>query len=179
MRKLLIVIDMQNDFIFGSLKIDKAKKIISPIKDIIKHFLKNNHSVVFTLDTHDDNLYLDSLEGKGIPIKHCIKGTLGHRIIPSLEEFARDKNTLLKNGFAAKDLISLCEGFDEIYLCGVCTDICVIANGILLRGHFPNKKIFVLGDLCFGTDKESHQNAIKQMEKCLIKNIKGEDCYEK
>ena len=171
MRKILIVVDMQNDFIDGSLGTAEAQKIVPTVKDIIETF---NGDVYFTRDTHDEN-YLITQEGKNLPVPHCIKGSYGWEISSALNtENCRgiiDKPTfgylpiadaLLENG---EDNIS------EITLIGLCTDICVISNAMILKAAFPETKISVIASACAGVTPESHLNALETMKMCQINVI--------
>lgn len=136
--KTLIVVDMQNDFITGSLGTKEARAIVPNVKALIKEFRDHNWPVIFTMDTHNDN-YLSTQEGKLLPVCHCIKGTDGHKLLDDLKE--KDDMVLTKSTFGCLKLgrliLNMFYGVnglpDEIILVGVCTDICVISNALLLN----------------------------------------------
>ena len=172
---ILIVVDMQNDFVFGSLKNDYCKSIIPKMVNYLKTLDKDT-KLVFTLDTHDES-YLNSCEGKKLPIKHCIKGTKGHEIIEELRCFSKDAIFIEKNFFSAgetllRDKLSKFNP-EKITLVGTCTDICVISNALAIKSVFPDSKIEVIENLCAGLDKEGHEAAILSMKRCQIevKNV--------
>jgi len=172
---ILIVVDMQNDFVSGSLKNDYCKSIVPKMVNYLKEVDKNT-KLVFTLDTHDED-YLNSYEGKKLPIKHCIKGTKGHEIVDELRSFSKDAILIEKNFFSAGEVVLknnlLSFNPEKITLIGTCTDICVISNALALKSAFPNSKIEVIENLCAGLDKEGHEAAILSMKRCQIevKNV--------
>ena len=170
--KVLVIVDMQEDFVRGSLANSAAVNIINPIKERIAAARQNKEMVIFTQDTHMDD-YLDTLEGKKLPIEHCIYGTEGWEIIPEFKDEAA--LCVLKPTFGSFDLISRIETIAkamneevEIELTGVCTDVCVVSNCLILRAAFPNSKITVNGNLCAGTTKENHDAALITMKNCQI-----------
>jgi nicotinamidase-related amidase len=180
--KFLIVVDMQNDFVTGPLGSAAACKA----RDNIEAYLKNLDDktyVIFTRDTHEEN-YLDTLEGKMLPVPHCKLYTEGWEVDKRLAEVVADRERLKyadKFTFGAvylhNSIRNVCcfyeEKIDEaeIEICGVCTDICVVSNALLLRAQFPNMKISVLRDLCAGTSTEAHQAALTVMGSCQIEVI--------
>ena len=177
MEKLLIVVDMQKDFVDGTLGTPEAVAIDENVATYVKRF---DGKVIFTKDTHGED-YLNTKEGKTIPVVHCVKGTRGHDFSSavSLARFERiiEKNTkdviIEKDTFGYKhwsELLCLSE-VEEIEVCGLCTDICVIANVILLKTALPEIEITVLGDLCAGTTPEKHLHALEIMKSMGI-NIK-------
>ena len=176
MHKLLIVVDMQNDFITGSLANPDAEKIVPKIAEYIKNF---DGMVIATKDTHFDDNYLEKQEGKRLPIPHCIWGTEGSKIVDDIQKALNDLSEFYcykKGSFGATNMAidlaaSACRfhrTFNEIYICGTCTDICVISNAILCKSFVPEAKIIVLKDLCAGTTPENHENALKAMAQCQI-----------
>ena len=175
MSKLLIVIDMQNDFIEGSLGSNEAVKIVDDVCNEINNFDGN---IIFTKDTHQDD-YLETQEGKNLPIKHCIKGTEGWNFNPKIELLRKEKNIIVfeKNSFASCDIIeyidslSIKENIEYIELIGLCTDICVISNALLIKAFFPEIVIKVNSKCCAGVTSESHNNAINTMKMCQIQII--------
>jgi nicotinamidase-related amidase len=172
MRKLLIIIDMQNDFITGTLANKEGQKIVSKIADYIRTF---TGYIMTTQDTHTED-YMDTQEGKNLPVPHCIEGTSGWQIVPeiqaALDEVAMYPQTFVKNTFGSTHLGDYiarnADHYEEILMCGVCTDICVISNALLLKAYVPEIKITVLKDLCAGVTPESHENALKAMKACQI-----------
>ncbi len=164
--KYLIVVDMQNDFISGSLGSEQAKAIVSSVLEKVKSF---DGTVIFTRDTHGEN-YLKTQEGKNLPVEHCLKGTWGHEICDELKPFAE---TIVDKGvFGSLELpevVKKCRAkIEEIELCGLCTDICVISNAMILKSAFPETKIVVNSKLCAGVTEESHLNALNAMKAVQI-----------
>jgi len=169
MKKLLIVIDMQNDFITGPLGSEEALATVPHIKQKVAEFSQAGHSIIFTKDTHFDD-YLETSEGKSLPVVHCIKGTNGHDIIRDLE--MEDSTVIEKNTFGSLELVNFIESFSgdlqEIELCGVCTDICVVSNALILKAKFPEMKFTVDAKACAGVTTESHEAALLTMKMCHI-----------
>lgn len=164
MKKALIVVDMQKDFVTGTLGSVAAQAIIPQIQSKIKEYKDNGQDVIFTRDTHYDN-YLNTLEGKNLPVPHCIKGTAGWEVIPELDDpecLHIDKETF---GYRSWENF---DQYDEFELCGVCTDICVVSNALALRMFYPEKLITVDANCCAGTSEEAHQAALLTMRSCQI-----------
>ena len=170
MNKLLVVVDMQNDFVTGSLANPEAEKIVPGIVELIKNF---KGYIIATKDRHFDN-YLMTQEGKRLPIKHCIRDTEGYKIIEDIQKVLDEEPNYLgqvcKETFGSTALGETIKGnhYDEIYFVGTCTDICVISNAIICKTFAPESRIVVLKDLCAGTTKENHENALKAMAQCQI-----------
>lgn len=164
--KILIVVDMQNDFITGSLGSEAAERIVPKVKEKIENF---DGRIIFTRDTHSEN-YLDTQEGKRLPVVHCVKGSEGWKICGELSEYAAeivDKPTF--GSLELPDVIRRSEDkIDEIELCGLCTDICVISNAMILKAAFPELKITVDSACCAGVTEESHQTALSAMKAVQI-----------
>ena len=161
--KTLIVIDMQNDFINGSLGTEEACAIVDNVKKKIKEYEKNGDEIIFTRDTHYDN-YLETFEGKKLPVMHCIKNTDGWQIFDGLiTENAKiiDKETFGYTGWNKMK-------FEEIEIVGLCTDICVVSNALILRAYFPDMKITVQSDCCAGVTPKTHEAALETMKMCQI-----------
>lgn len=169
-KRLLIVVDMQNDFVFGSLANPMAEAIIP---SIVKE-MDASDFIIFTRDTHYNN-YLQTAEGKKLPIKHCIKESEGWQIVEPLMKHAYsttipfdfvDKETF---GFHSWDRYhNIISQYDEIELVGTCTDICVVSNALILRALYPEKKIVVKASACAGLTKEKHEAALETMRSCQI-----------
>ncbi len=172
MRKILIAVDMQNDFIDGALGTPEAVAIVDNVKRKIETF---DGEVIFTRDTHFDN-YMDTSEGKRLPIMHCIKGTHGWEIRAELDAL-RKTEAIDKITFGSSTLFEMLEDenardkIDEITLIGLCTDICVISNAIGIKAFLPETKIIVDSACCAGVTPQSHQNALEAMKMCQIEII--------
>lgn len=170
MQDILIVVDMQNDFIDGSLGTKEAVAIVPGVEQKIREF---SGVVLYTRDTHSED-YMDTQEGKNLPVKHCIKGTDGWQICPSLEALRRteafDKLTFGSEelGRALREMNER-EAIGSITLVGLCTDICVISNALLIKAFLPEVPVIVDAACCAGVTPESHANALKAMEMCQIK----------
>lgn len=144
--KLLIVVDYQNDFVNGSLGFEKAQKIENAILRKIKKYHKEEQEVIYTLDSHNSD-YLDTLEGKFIPIEHCIMGTTGHDLYNKVFQQKKERDKVfIKNTFPCLELANFLKDRDdieEVELCGVVTNICVLSNAIMVRSALPNTKIII------------------------------------
>lgn len=164
--KYLIVVDMQVDFITGSLGSALATAIVPRVVEKVKSF---DGKVIFTRDTHFEN-YSETQEGKNLPVPHCIKGTDGWQICPELRPYA--ETVVDKITFGSTELPRLLEGFgdpvDSIELCGLCTDICVISNAMLLKAAFPEVPIAVDSACSAGVSAESHDTALRVMRAVQI-----------
>lgn len=177
--KTLIIVDMQNDFITGSLGSLECQCIVPAVVERLKEALKNNERIIFTRDTHTED-YLNSPEGIKLPVKHCIKGSFGWDIIPELrlpivEEQNRNILFIDKPIFGSVDLLKKIDDEDEIEFCGVCTDICVVSNVLMAKSFYPNAKISVNPKLCAGTSINNHLSAIDVMRSCQIDIIETEE----
>ena len=167
MGNILIVVDMQNDFIDGSLGTKEAVMIVEKVKKEIECFRKNGDNVVFTRDTHTDH-YLSSSEGKSLPVEHCIKGTEGWEISEKLD--VGDSPVFDKPTFGSVRLAEYLSSKnpDEIEIVGLCTDICVISNALMLKAYLPETPITVKSKLFAGVTPESHTRALESMKMCQI-----------
>ena len=164
--KYLIVVDMQNDFTTGALGSSHAAGIIPKVLEKVKSF---EGKVIFTRDTHGTD-YMDSQEGRKLPVVHCVKGTNGWEICDALKPYA--KTVVDKITFGSMELpmiLTSCgEPVEEITLCGLCTDICVISNAMILKAAFPEVKITVDANCCAGVTMESHRTALNAMSAVQI-----------
>ncbi len=169
MKKTLIVVDMQNDFIDGALGTKEAQAIVPNVKKKVEEYKVRGDEIIFTRDTHSGD-YLNTNEGKHLPVKHCIEGTYGWLISDELD-----------NGIGCKVINKYTFGFDgwyhydfeKIEIVGLCTDICVVSNALILKALFPDIDITVDANCCAGVTPESHQAALTTMKMCQI-NVIGE-----
>lgn len=168
----LIVIDMQNDFVSGALGTNEAMEITERVISKVRAFRGN---IIFTLDTHGED-YLETQEGKLLPVRHCIEGSEGWHLIRDLDELQKEKGfpVYKKNTFASRNLaedlyeINRKHPIKSIELIGLCTDICVVSNALMIKGFLPEVPIYVDPTCCAGVTAERHEAAIKTMESCQI-----------
>lgn len=171
--KVLIVIDMQNDFTTGVLGNEQTAAVVERVADEIKNFRENEKDgrIIATLDTHFAD-YLKTQEGKNLPVPHCIRYTEGWSFDPLVKEaLGDDFKVVEKLTFGAIDLpivVGWEETIEEIRIIGVCTDICVISNAMIVKSAFPEIPVKVIADCCAGTTPESHENALNAMKACQI-----------
>lgn len=167
-KNVLVVVDMQKDFIDGALGTKEAVQIVDNVAELIKSF---DGEVVFTRDTHFDN-YLETQEGKKLPVPHCIKGTDGWELDKKLEALRLDGMKVFeKVTFGSMELaayLQSIETLEHVTLIGLCTDICVISNALLIKAALPEAEISVVERCCAGETPESHQNALAAMKMCHI-----------
>lgn len=167
MKKILVVVDMQNDFIDGALGTPEAVAIVPYVKELIEGF---DGKVLFTRDTHFEN-YMDTEEGRNLPVPHCIKGTEGWQIRAELDAL-RTTEAIDKITFGSRDLVDVlaAEGeIESITFVGLCTDICVISNAMVVKSFFPEIPLLVDAKACAGVTPESHSRALEAMKVCQIK----------
>ena len=169
MSKYLIVVDMQNDFIDGSLGTAEAQAIVPAVKARIARANVEGWNVIATLDTHEEN-YLETAEGRKLPVRHCIRDTQGWQISDALKPELTNATMLEKPTFGSVRLPGLIEPADdlEIELLGLCTDICVVSNALLLKASFPEVRIAVNAACCAGVTPEKHRAALETMASCQI-----------
>lgn len=169
MKKLLVVVDMQNDFVGGALGTAEARDIVSTVVGKVVDAINTDATVVFTRDTHEAD-YLETKEGQMLPVPHCIRGTEGWQIISQLEEYTIGRKIFDKPTFGSLELMhyALAEQFDSMEVIGLCTDICVISNAMLLKAALPEAEIMVDGSCCAGVTPESHAGALAAMKMCQI-----------
>ncbi len=173
MKKLLIVVDMQNDFITGSLGTVQAEWALPAVKAKVAEYRDNGDAVIFTRDTHGGD-YLESQEGKYLPVVHCIEGTEGHEIAEGLS--TEGCEVFDKPHFGSLELAekAAAGSYDVIELCGLCTDICVVSNALILKARLPETKIAVDARCCAGVTEESHEAALLTMKMCQV-DVLGEE----
>lgn len=172
MKKILVIVDIQNDFVDGALGTPEAQKIIDNAVSEIKQF---DGDIIVTYDTHFDN-YSETMEGKNLPVQHCIKGTDGWNLNKDIQTALQEKNydIVEKITFgSAVDLPRLIKqkiykDECEIELIGLCTDICVVSNALILKANFPEVKISVNSSCCAGVTPEKHLAALETMRSCQI-----------
>lgn len=177
--KVLIVVDMQNDFVTGPLGTPEARAIVPAVVNKIEAFLSESedHFVVFTKDTHTSS-YLRSLEGKYLPVEHCLLGSSGRDVISELDAFYKSPRAVSKPkttfGYDNWDTYFGRSTTYTFELIGVCTDICVVSNALILRAYYPNAQITVDASCCAGTTPEKHKAALDVMRSCQIDVIGDE-----
>lgn len=169
MSKALVVVDMQNDFIDGSLGTKEAVQIVD---EVVKTIQDPSYDRIFvTMDTHGKD-YLHTFEGEHLPVEHCIKGTNGWKLNDNVEEALKDKPVQIieKPTFGSWGLVQYVSDMhpDEIDIVGLCTDICVVSNALLLRSMLYQTKIAVIAKACAGVTAEKHQAALEVMKSCQI-----------
>ena len=165
--KVLVVVDMQNDFVTGVLGTESAQAIVPAVKAKIEEYRNAGNVVIFTRDTHGED-YLTTQEGEKLPVKHCIEDTEGWQIVPQLD--AKDSVIVDKPTFGSYKLVDVIAELDpeSIELIGVCTDICVISNAMLLKAMFTETPIIIDPDCCAGVTRKSHYVALEAMKACQI-----------
>ena len=167
--KILVVVDMQKDFIDGALGTPEAVQIVPYVKASIEAF---EGKVLFTRDTHFDQ-YMDTQEGKNLPVKHCIQGTPGWEIHPQLDTL-RKTDPIDKITFGSSELPNVLareESIESITFMGLCTDICVISNVMITKAFFPEVPVIVDAKGCAGVTVESHKNALAAMKMCQVQIV--------
>ena len=179
--KILIVVDMQNDFIDGALGTKEAVAIVPNVIDKINSF--DGDKIIFTRDTHEEN-YMDTQEGKNLPVMHCIRGTRGWEINPEIEAL-RKEDAIDKPSFGSMELGEVLmnqqkelleqgkPGIESVEFVGLCTDICVISNVMITKAAMPEVPVIVDASCCAGVTPESHKNALEAMKMCQVK-VTGE-----
>lgn len=184
MLRYLIVIDMQNDFVTGSLGTEEAVQIVP---NVVKKINEFDGTVFATMDTHTGG-YLNTMEGRNLPVKHCEFGTEGHKVNPEVYDALCRKNAtyIQKSAFGSSALPNrflsdfiednaMFDGKDaSIEIIGLCTDICVISNALILKSWFHEAEIYVDAKCCAGTTPEMHNKALDVMQSCQIK-VYGRD----
>lgn len=171
--KVLIVVDLQNDFIDGALGNAGNDEIVAPIDKLVENF---DGEVIFTRDTHDED-YLSSLEGKHLPVTHCIKGSNGWEVRID----TRGKKIIDKPSFGSYELVEYLEDLnkkekiDQIFMVGICTDICVISNALMIKNALLDTEVTVIEDLCKATSEANHKTALDAMKTCQVNIIKACD----
>ena len=170
--KVLIVVDMQKDFVDGALGTPEAVSIVPGVVARVRAGIAAGEKVLFTRDTHGEN-YMDTREGHNLPVPHCVRGTEGWEIIPELQPFAAQA-PIDKPTFGSAELGEVLKALDreerieKITLIGLCTDICVISNALLSKAFLPEAEVAVDAACCAGVTPESHKTALAAMKPCQI-----------
>lgn len=172
MSRVLVVVDMQKDFVAGALATEEAKAIVS---NVVKKVQEFDGAVVFTRDTHGED-YLETQEGRHLPIVHCVQDSEGWELIDELNAWAEEHGSLVfdKDTFGSRELIEYLKALDEeqplthVEIIGLCTDICVISNALSIKTHLPEVPIYVDAACCAGVSEESHDTALAAMKACQV-----------
>lgn len=170
MRNVLVVVDMQKDFVDGALGSEEALAIVD---NVVRKIITFEGEIIVTYDTHYDN-YLNTREGRYLPVPHCIKDTDGWQLNDLVQAALKDRTyrTIYKPTFGSVELVDLLSECDEkstaVTLIGLCTDICVVSNAMLLKNHYPEMHILVDASCCAGVTVESHNAALTTMKMCQI-----------
>jgi len=172
MSKLLIIVDYQNDFVDGALGFKGADKISIVIKEKIEQYLKEQNDIIFTLDTHEEN-YMETMEGSKLPVKHCIKGSEGWKIYESVNYIPLAKKVFEKPTFPSLELANYLKEheYDEVELCGLVSNICVISNAVMVKAALPNAKIFIDAKATDSFDKALQEKCFDVLEGLHIEVI--------
>lgn len=170
MKTILVVVDMQNDFVDGVLG---TKEAVAMIPQAVKTIQGFKGEIYFTQDTHQKD-YLSTQEGKKLPVLHCVEGTRGWDFYPAIKALVKKHRVFKKNTFGSRELaehlkeLNQKEKIESISLLGICTDICVISNAMMIKAFLPEVPIKVVESACAGVTQESHKNALKAMQSCQI-----------
>ena len=176
-KRLLIVVDMQKDFVTGVLGTARARAIAPAIAAFIRGF---DGDRIYTKDTHMED-YLLTQEGKRLPVVHCVGGTDGWQLVPEIQDTVRAEDLIIeKPSFGSLELITAIQrgGYDEIYLVGVCTGICVISNAVIAKAADPEARIAIVSDLCGCVTEETHETALAAM-RTLQMDVIASDQFER
>ena len=170
MRKILLVIDMQNDFINGSLGTREAEAIVDKVVEEIEKY--PTEDVFATRDTHSEN-YLETQEGRNLPVVHCVKGTYGWQLNDKIAAALGDAEVIDKPTFGSVELAEKLAAMAkeeplEITLVGLCTDICVVSNALLIKAYLPETPLKVIAECCAGVTPQSHSAALQTMRMCQV-----------
>ena len=180
MERVLVVVDLQRDFVDGALGTAEARECLPRAVKVVEECFRDGCDVIFTLDSHGTDYLSGTLEGKLLPVEHCVVGTEGWELYPDLQkvlgslgpEGERLAHSVMKGTFGNVDwrqeFDGLFQGAERIELVGVCTDICVVSNALILRSLYPNKVMVVYGDACAGTSPERHRAALEVLKSCQV-----------
>ena len=167
--RMTIVVDVQNDFVAGVLGTAEAQAMIPHLVKKLENIEQNaanfHNDLIFTQDTHKEN-YLETAEGKFLPVPHCLKNTTGWDFVKEIQPFVEGSTVIEKASFGTTRLPSLLKKYDEIELCGLCTDICVVSNALVIKAFYPEKSILIDSKCCAGVTPESHKAALLVLKNC-------------
>lgn len=164
--KCIVIVDMQNDFIDGALGTKEAQEMLPKLVEKLEAV--QDTDLIFTQDTHHKD-YLSTQEGKNLPVEHCIEGEKGWEICSALQPYLyKAKAVVKKPAFGSMELPALVKEYEEVEMIGLCTDICVISNAMILKAASPEQKIAVDASCCAGVTPESHEGALNAMKMCQI-----------
>lgn len=166
LRRLLVVVDMQHDFVDGALGTPEAVCILPAVRTLVEEW---RGDVAYTQDTHGAD-YAATQEGKFLPVPHCIQGTYGWEIVPELRT-GKSARIFEKGTFGSVALAEYAKEYDEVALCGVCTDICVVSNALLIKAFSPEAAIYCVADACAGTSPAAHEAALATMRSCQVQTV--------
>ena len=166
LRRLLVVVDMQHDFVDGALGTPEAVRILPAVRTLVEEW---RGDVAYTQDTHGAD-YAATQEGKFLPVPHCIQGTYGWEIVPDLRT-GKSARIFEKGTFGSVALAEYAKEYDEVALCGVCTDICVVSNALLIKAFSPEAAIYCVADACAGTSPAAHEAALATMRCCQVQTV--------
>ena len=173
-QRFLIVVDMQKDFIDGALGTQEAQAMVDAAAARIRECKAAGYTLIATLDTHGDD-YLETREGKNLPVPHCVRGTAGWQLDPRIREALGDALLVEKPTFGSVRLPEIIKSMNGgkapalIEMMGLCTDICVVSNALLLKAAFPETDFAVLQNCCAGVTPEKHEAALETMRSCQIR----------
>ena len=182
--RVLVVVDVQKDFVDGALGSIAAQSIILHMRERIKEYADGETLILFTKDTHEEN-YLETFEGVRLPVEHCVRGTPGWSLVKDISTLADGYSNflifsdeevihsrILKDTFGSTKLVEILKQYEkeitDITFMGFCTDICVISNALMARAYLPNTRIIVDASCCAGTTLEKHLAALEVMKSCQI-----------
>ena len=178
MSKALIVIDAQEDFTYGALGTVEAIEALPVITKAVEYATDNDMKIYYTRDTHDKSTYFQTQEGRNLPVEHCIKNTNGWRLCRDvLPRNFSDALIIEKKNFGTIrwNMLPELQNYEEIWICGFCTDICVMANFQIIKVLFPEVSIVIIEDACAGTTPETHKAALEVMRQCQAKILSFDD----
>ena len=172
MKKLLIVVDYQVDFVSGALGFENAELLTPIIKEKIEKYLNENNDVIFTLDTHLDN-YMETLEGEKLPVPHCIKGSEGWKVVKEVDYLEKAIKIFEKPTFPSLDMANFLKDkeYDEVELCGLVSNICVLTNAVMVKASLPNAKIIIDAKATDSFDKTLQEKCFDVLEGIHIQVI--------
>lgn len=169
MSKVLVVVDMQNDFISGSLGTKEAQEIVGKVADKIRKRREEGYEIFLTMDTHEED-YLSTQEGRNLPVEHCIRGSQGWQLADEIAEAARECPRFEKETFGSRELVLKLGQMapERIEFIGLCTDICVVSNVLCTKAWLPETPLSVDSNCCAGVTPKSHRAALQTMASCQV-----------